>query len=125
MEIVQFAVAYCIRYQERCESTIKKVIFERKRERKEKNKQVIYELRVGPYSEKLCPRSGKKFSRPRSRLFFAIRTSQLANNIDIFTCEDIMFSRDSHLVFHWCLHNKVNYLPRSCHVLSALPYHDF
>ena len=20
-----------------------------------------------------------------------------------------MFSRDNHLVFHWCLHNKVNY----------------
>ena len=36
-------------------------------------------------------------------------------NGDIFTCEDNMvkissFRTKAHLVFHWCLHNKVIYL---------------
>ena len=48
---------------------------------------VIYRLRVGPYSEKLWPRSWKcffqAFSRPRSQ-FFTILTSQPANNIYIY-----------------------------------------
>ena len=40
----------------------------------EKNKQVIYRLRVGPYSEKLQTLSQ----------FFTIRTSQPANNVYLF-----------------------------------------
>ena len=34
------------------------------------------------------------------------------SNGDIFTifrCEDIIFSREAHLVFHWCLYNKTYY----------------
>ena len=41
----------------------------------QKNKYVIYRLRVGPYCEKLWPRSRSQF--------FTIRTSQPANNIFI------------------------------------------
>ena len=55
----------------------------------QKNKYVIYRLRVGPYGKKLWPRSWKccpraVFSRPRSQ-FFTKRTSQPANNIYIST----------------------------------------
>ena len=27
----------------------------------------------------------------------------------IFTCQDIMFTRESSVVFPWCLYNKTNY----------------
>ena len=55
----------------------------------EKNKYVIYWLRVGPYREKLCPRSwmcgpqpaaSVRFLRPRAH-FFSIRSSQPVNNV--------------------------------------------
>ena len=32
------------------------------------------------------------------------------SNSDRFMCEDIMLSRLSSLVFHWCLHNKCYFI---------------
>ena len=49
---------------------------------------------LGPENAALGLRPRAAFSSPRSQ-FFTIRTSQPANNIYIFTCEDIMFTRGS------------------------------
>ena len=69
---------------------------EEERERKKVNIKVIYQLRVSPYIAKnsdlnldkssLGLRPWAAFSRPQSQ-FFAIQTSQLANNIYILVMQ--------------------------------------
>ena len=56
---------------------------------------------------------------------------------DIFTCEDNMlfsnvkissFRAKAHLVFHWCLYNKIGYLSFKCEAtkyISVMPQNEF